>query len=82
MFFRLLKYFEKSQLNSINSIKKLTEIEKLIGNKIVDTYGKILLRKLQQITNISKRLCVRKYICTNKYIEHLSNNNKHESRHA
>ena len=32
----------------------------------------------RQVTNINKSLCVHKYIHTNKYIEHLNNNNKHK----
>ena len=35
-------------------------------------------RFLQQVTNVNKSLRVHTHIHTNKYIEHLNNNNKHE----
>ena len=38
------------------------------------------LRLLQEIIYINKSLCVHKYIHTNKYIEHLNNNNEHKRK--
>ena len=37
-------------------------------------------RLLQQVINVNKSLCVHKHIHTNKYIEHINNNNKRERK--
>ena len=36
--------------------------------------------QINAVTNVNKRLCVHKYIHTNKYIEDLNNNNKHKRK--